>query len=281
MDARDVLQALRRAAEDQPAGGRGRADGREARQDRHRAGAGLRCVEARPGRGQGHRRRAEARRRTRSCHGSRRRSSPATRSSRTAGCSFTKTGVYGTSYRERALITWYRPGREPPPGRGVSDRPKVRICSRSTAARTSTWCTSTRAKCRRSTAFWSITMYDEDYFFVPNPINRYTVSSAQQAQDQRRRLGRPLHPARFARQGQGAELAARADRRIRADDAAVLAHRKAAVHPRRHVEAARGEGGFVTSYAFIYARTLRGTPERALQLGQRAYAESGAAHRWR
>jgi len=26
-------------------------------------------------------------------------------------------------------------------------------------------------------AFWSITMYDANYFFVPNDINRYTVSS--------------------------------------------------------------------------------------------------------
>ena len=26
-------------------------------------------------------------------------------------------------------------------------------------------------------AFWSITMYDASYFFVPNAINRYTVSS--------------------------------------------------------------------------------------------------------
>ncbi len=26
-------------------------------------------------------------------------------------------------------------------------------------------------------AFWSVTMYDDKYFFVPNPINRYTVSS--------------------------------------------------------------------------------------------------------
>ena len=25
--------------------------------------------------------------------------------------------------------------------------------------------------------FWSLTMYDAQYFFVPNPLNRYTVSS--------------------------------------------------------------------------------------------------------
>ena len=25
-------------------------------------------------------------------------------------------------------------------------------------------------------AFWSITMYDEKYFFVENPLNKYTVS---------------------------------------------------------------------------------------------------------
>ena len=24
--------------------------------------------------------------------------------------------------------------------------------------------------------FWSLTMYDEEYFFVPNPLNRYTLS---------------------------------------------------------------------------------------------------------
>ena len=26
-------------------------------------------------------------------------------------------------------------------------------------------------------AFWSVTMYDDKFFFVPNPINRYNVSS--------------------------------------------------------------------------------------------------------
>lgn len=24
--------------------------------------------------------------------------------------------------------------------------------------------------------FWSLTMYDKDYFFVDNPLNRYTLS---------------------------------------------------------------------------------------------------------
>jgi hypothetical protein len=27
--------------------------------------------------------------------------------------------------------------------------------------------------------FWSITMYDENYFFVDNPINRYSISPRQ------------------------------------------------------------------------------------------------------
>ena len=29
------------------------------------------------------------------------------------------------------------------------------------------------------TGFWSITMYDGAYFFVPNPINRYSISARQ------------------------------------------------------------------------------------------------------
>ena len=27
--------------------------------------------------------------------------------------------------------------------------------------------------------FWSITIYDENYFFVANPINRYSISPRQ------------------------------------------------------------------------------------------------------
>jgi hypothetical protein len=28
--------------------------------------------------------------------------------------------------------------------------------------------------------FWSITMYDKDYFFVPNPIDRHSISARQE-----------------------------------------------------------------------------------------------------
>lgn len=28
--------------------------------------------------------------------------------------------------------------------------------------------------------FWSLTMYDKGYFFVSNPINRYSISARQQ-----------------------------------------------------------------------------------------------------
>lgn len=27
--------------------------------------------------------------------------------------------------------------------------------------------------------FWSLTMYDQDYFFVANPLNRYSISARQ------------------------------------------------------------------------------------------------------
>jgi hypothetical protein len=30
-----------------------------------------------------------------------------------------------------------------------------------------------------ASGFWSITMYDKDYFFVPNPINRQSISARQ------------------------------------------------------------------------------------------------------
>ena len=61
--------------------------------------------------------------------------------------------------------------------------------------------------------FWSLTMYDADRFFVPNALNRYTLSQRDKSRRERRRLSKHLSPSRFARQGQRGELAARSERR--------------------------------------------------------------------
>ena len=87
----------------------------------------------------------------------------------------TKTGSYGTDYLQRALITAIGLG---------ANRPQDAV-----------YPTSLEDKHRRAydgrkryelrfapgqlppvKGFWSLTMYDENYFFVANPINRYAIS---------------------------------------------------------------------------------------------------------
>jgi hypothetical protein len=88
----------------------------------------------------------------------------------------TKTGVYGTDYLQRALIAAIGLG---------ANRPEDAIYPTSeTAANGKPYEGSNKyvlsfAKGQMPpvNGFWSLTMYDVDYFFVPNPLNRYTLSS--------------------------------------------------------------------------------------------------------
>ncbi len=91
---------------------------------------------------------------------------------------FAKTGLYGTSYRDRALITWYGLGANRPQDAvyPTSEGPDI-LKKYSARAKKYVVRTSRRASCRWRTGFWSIVMYDKNYFFVPNALNRYTVSS--------------------------------------------------------------------------------------------------------
>jgi hypothetical protein len=89
---------------------------------------------------------------------------------------FRKTGIYGTSYRDRALITWYGLGANRPqdaiyPTAEGPDLLKKFHGSHKYVLHFR------KGEMPPAHAFWSITMYDKDYFFVPNAINRYTVSS--------------------------------------------------------------------------------------------------------
>jgi hypothetical protein len=87
----------------------------------------------------------------------------------------TKAGTYGTSYLQRALITAIGLG---------ANRPQDAIYPTSTGPDIVKKYDGAKKYVMRFEkghlppvdGFWSLTMYDADYFFVANPLNRYTLS---------------------------------------------------------------------------------------------------------
>lgn len=87
-----------------------------------------------------------------------------------------KTGVYGTDYLQRAFITAVGLGANRPqdavyPTAEIDGEGKPLNGANKYVVHFD------KGKFPPAKAFWSITMYDADYFFVPNPLDRYTVSS--------------------------------------------------------------------------------------------------------
>lgn len=90
----------------------------------------------------------------------------------------TKTGLYGTDYFMRALVTAIGLGANRPQdavypvslkdadGKAYDGANKyvMRLA---------------QGQMPPARGFWSLTMYDSDYFFVANPINRYSISARQ------------------------------------------------------------------------------------------------------
>jgi hypothetical protein len=87
----------------------------------------------------------------------------------------TKTGLYGTDYLQRAFITAVGLG---------ANRPQDAVYPTSTDNAAGKKYSGAnkyvihfdKGQAPPVNAFWSITMYDADYFFVDNPLNKYTVS---------------------------------------------------------------------------------------------------------
>jgi len=87
----------------------------------------------------------------------------------------TKTGLYGTNYRQRALVTAIGLG---------ANRPQDAVYPTSEGPDPLQKYSGENAYVMRFekgqlppvNGFWSLTMYDADYFFVDNPLNRYTLS---------------------------------------------------------------------------------------------------------
>ncbi len=90
----------------------------------------------------------------------------------------TKTGLYGTDYLMRALVTAIGLG---------ANRPQDAVYPTSLKdAKDSEYDGAHRYVMRFEKGrtppvegFWSLTMYDADYFFVANPLNRYSISPRQ------------------------------------------------------------------------------------------------------
>ena len=90
----------------------------------------------------------------------------------------TKTGNYGTNYLQRALITAIGLG---------ANRPQDAVYPTSEGPSALGSYTGAKKYVMRfpkgelppAQGFWSLTMYNEQYFFVDNPLNRYSISARQ------------------------------------------------------------------------------------------------------
>jgi hypothetical protein len=96
--------------------------------------------------------------------------------SRENGWAFTtKAGTYGTNYVQRALVTVIGLGANRPQDAVYPTSLKPNVIESYDGAHKYTM-TFPKGQTPPVKGFWSLTMYDEQLFFVANPINRYSMS---------------------------------------------------------------------------------------------------------
>jgi hypothetical protein len=88
----------------------------------------------------------------------------------------TKTGIYGTDYVQRALITAIGLGANRPQD-AIYPTSRVDVSGRHYDGASKKYVMHfAKGQMPPVNGFWSLTMYDSHYFFVPNSLNRYTLS---------------------------------------------------------------------------------------------------------
>ncbi|AZO81891.1 MULTISPECIES: DUF1254 domain-containing protein [unclassified Bosea (in: a-proteobacteria)] len=93
----------------------------------------------------------------------------------------TKTGIYGTDYLMRALITAIGLGANRPQD-AVYPTSKADADGHKYSGANKYVMRFPKGHLPPVEGFWSLTMYDDKYFFVNNPLNRYSVSARQNLQ---------------------------------------------------------------------------------------------------
>ncbi|MFC7395582.1 DUF1254 domain-containing protein [Chelatococcus sp. GCM10030263] len=93
----------------------------------------------------------------------------------------TKTGLYGTDYLQRALVTAIGLGANRPQDAvyPTSLKQGDGVFSRTYDGSEKYVLTFGKDQTPPVRGFWSLTMYDDKYFFVANPLNRYSISARQ------------------------------------------------------------------------------------------------------
>jgi hypothetical protein len=86
-------------------------------------------------------------------------------------------GVYGTDYLQRALVTAIGLGANRPQDAIYPTSEKDGDGHEYDGAAKKYVMHFAKGEMPPVNGFWSLTMYDKDYFFVPNPLNRYTLSA--------------------------------------------------------------------------------------------------------
>ena len=87
----------------------------------------------------------------------------------------TKTGLYGTNYIQRATVTWYGLGANRPQDAVYPTSEGPKIVEKYNGANKYVLHFD-KGQMPPVDGFWSVTMYNAQYFFVANPLNRYNVS---------------------------------------------------------------------------------------------------------
>jgi len=88
----------------------------------------------------------------------------------------TKTGVYGTDYLQRAFITAIGLGANRPQD-AIYPTSEMAVTGKPYDGANKYVIHFPKGQMPPVNGFWSLTMYDADYFFVQNPLNRFTLSS--------------------------------------------------------------------------------------------------------
>jgi hypothetical protein len=90
---------------------------------------------------------------------------------------FTQTGLYGTEYLDRALVTAMGLGANRPQDAIYPTSEKDAAGKEYVGGDNKYVVHIDKGQFPPVNGFWSLTMYDANYFFVPNALNRYTLSS--------------------------------------------------------------------------------------------------------